>query len=179
MYRAYGTTVDEFLRSHPVTTPDYIKIDVDGIEHAILEGPRETFKAGSVKSVPVEVNENFSEQWRVQALRCAQRIPTLGIPSAMRGVVSLYDVTDDWIPIYDSSSVPGFYMAIGSSGNQFKNAPIAGAMMAHLIENVQSGHDHDEDALHFTGPHTGCDINIGFYSRKRKINPESSFSVLG
>jgi hypothetical protein len=74
MYRAYGTTVDEFLRSHPVTTPDYIKIDVDGIEHAILEGPRETFKAGSVKSVPVEVNENFSEQF----LACAEILTDCG-----------------------------------------------------------------------------------------------------
>ncbi|MGI9483836.1 MAG: NAD(P)/FAD-dependent oxidoreductase, partial [Hyphomicrobiales bacterium] len=128
---------------------------------------------------PDGYDENFSEQWRIQAMRCAQRIPELGIPSAMRGVVSLYDVTDDWIPIYDCSSVPGFYMAVGSSGNQFKNAPIAGAMMAHLIEKVQAGHDHDIDPLHFTGPYTGCDIDIGFYSRKREINPESSFSVLG
>ena len=128
---------------------------------------------------PDDYDDNFSEQWRIQALRAAQRVPTLGIPSAMRGVVSLYDVTDDWIPIYDCSSVPGFYMAVGSSGNQYKNAPIAGAMMAHLIEKVESGHDHDNDPLHFTGPHTGCDIDIGFFSRKRKINPESSFSVLG
>jgi sarcosine oxidase subunit beta len=128
---------------------------------------------------PDNFDENFSEQWRIQALRCAQRIPELGIPSAMKGVVSLYDVSEDWIPIYDSSSVPGYYMAIGSSGNQFKNAPIAGAMMAHLIEQVQAGHDHDAEPLHFTGPYTGCDIDIGFYSRNREINRESSFSVLG
>ncbi len=128
---------------------------------------------------PDDYDENFSEQWQVQALRCAQRIPAMGIPSEMRGVVSLYDVADDWIPIYDCSSVPGYYMAIGSSGNQFKNAPIAGAMMAHLIEKVQGGHDHDADPVHFTGPYTGCDIDLNFYSRKRKINKESSFSVLG
>ena len=53
-----------------------------------------------------------------------QRLPSLGIPSSVRGVTDLYDVTDDWIPIYDKSRVPGFYMAIGSSGNQFKNAPV-------------------------------------------------------
>ena len=28
------------------------------------------------------------------------------------------DVSDDWIPIYDQSSLPGYYMAIGTSGNQ-------------------------------------------------------------
>ena len=128
---------------------------------------------------PDDYDENFSEQWQIQALRCAQRMPELGIPSSMKGVVSLYDVADDWIPIYDASSVPGYYMAIGSSGNQFKNAPIAGAMMAHLIAEVQAGHDHDADPVHFIGPYTGVDIDIGFYSRKRTINKESSFSVLG
>ncbi len=128
---------------------------------------------------PDSYDENFSEQWQIQAIRCAQRIPDMGIPSSMKGVVSLYDVADDWIPIYDCSSVPGYYMAIGSSGNQFKNAPIAGAMMAHLIEKVQGGHNHDADPVHFSGPYTGLDIDLGFYSRKRKINKESSFSVLG
>ena len=28
----------------------------------------------------------------------------------------------------------GFYMAIGTSGNQYKNAPVVGAMMAELID---------------------------------------------
>ena len=55
----------------------------------------------------------------------------------MRGVVDLYDVTDDWIPIYDQSQLPGFYMAIGTSGNQFKNAPIVGEMMADIIEATE------------------------------------------
>ena len=34
----------------------------------------------------------------------------LSVSSKVKGVVSLYDVTDDWIPIYDKSSLPGFYM---------------------------------------------------------------------
>jgi hypothetical protein len=49
------------------------------------------------------------------------------------GVVELYDAATDWIPIYDKSSLPGFYMACGTSGNQYKNAPIAGRLMAALI----------------------------------------------
>ncbi len=68
------------------------------------------------------LDRDFTEQWQVQALRFAQRVPSLGIPSRMRGVVDLYDVTDDWIPIYDRSSLPGFYMACGTAGNQYKNA---------------------------------------------------------
>ncbi len=128
---------------------------------------------------PDNYDENFTEQWKIQAIRTAQRIPTLGIPSRMKGVVSLYDASDDWIPIYDKSCVPGFYMACGSSGNQFKNAPPAGAMMAELIEEVEAGRDHDAEPLQFHMKYTDRPINVGFYSRRRKVNPDSSFSVLG
>ena len=126
-----------------------------------------------------DYERNFTEQWRVQAMRYAQRVPSLGIPSAMRGVVDCYDVTEDWIPIYDKSSLPGFYMACGSSGNQYKNAPIAAKMMAALVEYCEAGNDHDSKPLTFRLPVIDRDTNVGFYSRKRQINPESSFSVLG
>ena len=46
----------------------------------------------------------------------------------------MYDVSDDWIPIYDKSSLPGYYMAIGTSGNQFKCTGPAGYLMASIIE---------------------------------------------
>jgi sarcosine oxidase, subunit beta len=94
-------------------------------------------------------------------------------------VVDLYDVADDWIPIYDKSDLPGFYMAVGTSGNQFKNAPVAGAMMAELIIACEQGRDHDRNPLPFRLERAGRTISIGFFSRRRQINPESSFSVLG
>jgi sarcosine oxidase subunit beta len=71
-------------------------------------------------------------------MRYAQRVPSLGIPSQTRGVVDLYDASTDWIPIYDKSSLPGFYMACGTSGNQYKNAAIAGKMMAALVGLLRS-----------------------------------------
>lgn len=126
-----------------------------------------------------EYDRNFTDQWTTQAMRYAQRVPSLGIPSNTRGVVDLYDASTDWIPIYDKSSLAGFYMACGTSGNQYKNAPIAGKMMAALIEYCEGGADHDVDPLMFTLPCIGREINVGFYSRKRAINEESSFSVLG
>lgn len=43
-------------------------------------------------------------------------------------------MSDDWIPIYDKSSLPGYYMAIGTSGNQFKCTGPAGYLMASIIE---------------------------------------------
>ena len=126
-----------------------------------------------------DYNREFTDQWTTQARRYGQRVPSLGIPSRMRGVVDLYDVTDDWIPIYDRSSLPGFYMAVGTSGNQFKNAPIAAKMMAALVEYCEAGNDHDAEPLQFRLPHVDRDVDVGFYSRRRAVNCESSFSVLG
>lgn len=128
---------------------------------------------------PDNYDRNFTEQWDHQAYRYAQRVPDLKVPRRMQGAVDLYDVSDDWIPIYDKSSLPGFYMAIGSSGNQYKNAPIAGKMMATLITYCEDGNDHDQSPLQFQLPYIGRSMDVGFYSRRREINPESSFSVLG
>ncbi len=124
-------------------------------------------------------DHDFTDQWTTQAMRYAQRVPSLGIPSKTRGVVDLYDASTDWIPIYDKSSLPGFYMACGTSGNQYKNAPIAGKMMAALIAYCEGGADHDAEPLQFELPYIKRSIDVGFYSRKRPINSESSFSVLG
>ncbi|WP_413720151.1 NAD(P)/FAD-dependent oxidoreductase [Silicimonas sp. MF1-12-2] len=122
---------------------------------------------------------DFTDQWTTQAMRYGQRVPSLGIPSRMRGVVDLYDASTDWIPIYDRSMLDGFYMACGTSGNQYKNAPIAGKLMAALIGHCENGGDHDAAPLQFELPYIGRTVDAGFYSRKRKINAESSFSVLG
>jgi sarcosine oxidase subunit beta len=126
-----------------------------------------------------DYDRNFTEQWRAQALRMAQRAPALQIPSRMRGVVDLYDVAQDWIPVYDRSSLPGYYMACGTSGNQYKNAAIAGKLMAALIDHCETGGDHDAQPLRFTMPMTGLKCDAGFFSRRRSLNSESSFSVLG
>jgi sarcosine oxidase subunit beta len=128
---------------------------------------------------PDNYNRDFTKQHTAQVLREAQRIEGLPIPRTPQGVVDLYDVSDDWIPIYDKSDLPGFYMAVGTSGNQYKNAPIAGILMAELIEKVEAGHDHDKDPVKFRMQHTGRICNIGFFSRLRKVNPDSSFSVIG
>jgi len=128
---------------------------------------------------PDGYNTDFTEQWTTQVMREAQRIPGLRIPNQPSGVVDLYDASDDWIPIYDKSDLPGFYMAVGTSGNQYKNAPVVGRLMAELIEACESGHDHDHDPVSFAMHYTGRTCDIGFYSRLREINPDSSFSVIG
>ncbi|EMY16542.1 methyltransferase FkbM domain protein [Leptospira weilii str. Ecochallenge] len=46
-----------------IPAPDYIKIDVDGIEHIILKGGKKILK--KVKEILVEVNEDFNEQYEM------------------------------------------------------------------------------------------------------------------
>lgn len=126
-----------------------------------------------------DFDRDFTDQWTTQALRYGQRVPSLGIPSRMRGVVDLYDASTDWIPIYDRSALPGFYMACGTSGNQYKNAPVAGRLMARLIDYCEGGADHDAAPMRFFMDHIGHGIDAGFFSRRRPVNTDSSFSVLG
>ena len=128
---------------------------------------------------PDDYNANFTRQWETQVMREAQRVKGLGIPGQPSGVVDLYDVSDDWLPIYDKSDLPGFYMAVGTSGNQFKNAPVAGRVMAELVEKVEAGRDHDADPVTVPLPRTRQVCNLGFFSRRRSANRESSMSVIG
>ena len=128
---------------------------------------------------PDDWDDSFTDQWKVQVYRQAQRYPTLPVTTPVRGVTALYDASDDWIPIYDKTDLPGFYVAIGTSGNQYKNAPVAGKLMAELIEKVEAGHDHDADPVQFHLENIDRTVSLGFYSRKRQINTESSMSVLG
>ncbi len=117
--------------------------------------------------------------WERQTLRLAKRLPGLVIPRRPQGVVGVYDVADDWIPVYDRTDLDGFYVAIGTSGNQFKNAPVAGHCLAELVTAVEDGHDHDADPLTVTARYTRVPLDLGTFSRNRAVNPDSTFTVQG
>jgi glycine/D-amino acid oxidase-like deaminating enzyme len=118
------------------------------------------------------------EVFESQTYRFARRFPAAQIPSTPVGVVGVYDVSSDWTPIYDKTNVPGFYVAIGTSGNQFKNAPGAGLIMAHLINQVENGADHDNQAVVYQCTKSKSAINLGTFSRKRARNLTSG-TVMG
>ncbi len=118
------------------------------------------------------------EVFESQTYRFARRFPAAQIPSTPVGVVGVYDVSSDWTPIYDKTDVPGFYVAIGTSGNQFKNAPGAGLIMAHLINQVENGADHDKNPVVYSCQKTNKEINLGTFSRKRARNTTSG-TVMG
>lgn len=64
-YEVEVTTVD--LMAKELGCPDYIKIDVDGHEDAIIAGGVNTLNDRTLKSVLVEVNNNYEKINRVMA----------------------------------------------------------------------------------------------------------------
>lgn len=135
---------------------------------------------------PDDYDAGFTEQWTVQAYRTAQRFPDLGISNTARGTVGIYDVSEDWIPIYDRSELNGFYLAMGTSGNQFKNAPLIGEIMAQIIEQdgycsdhvgrlksgVDGGHDTNPATLYLA--HIDRNVCLDFFSRNRQLQSTST-----
>jgi glycine/D-amino acid oxidase-like deaminating enzyme len=107
--------------------------------------------------------------FEAQVTRAARRFPELGVPGKPLGIASAYDVSDDWAPIYDRTERNGFFVAIGTSGNQFKNAPVVGTIMKRIIDGE----------THFTGTHTGLTVDLGSFSRLRQRNPDSTGTVMG
>ncbi|MDX6325746.1 MAG: hypothetical protein QOK15_2100 [Nocardioidaceae bacterium] len=117
--------------------------------------------------------------FEAQVMRAARRLPDLRVPTRPRGVVGVYDVADDWTPIYDRTSADGFFVAIGTSGNQFKNAPLVGHLMATLITEVGRGRDHDRDPVSLDLPRTRHRIGLGAFSRLRPVGTDAPRSVMG
>ncbi len=112
---------------------------------------------------PDTYSDQLSEQWTAQVYRAALRFPELALENQARGTVGLYDVSEDWIPIYDVTELAGYYVGIGTSGNQFKNAPLIGAIMKAIIE--ADNHDAEPAELHLA--HLDRTVSLDFYSRNR------------
>jgi sarcosine oxidase subunit beta len=89
------------------------------------------------------------------------------LPPKPRGVAGLYDVTDDWMPIFDRTDRPGVFVAIGTSGNQFKTAPVVGELMLDLITANFDGRDTDRESVITQLPRTGRRVDTSVFSRLR------------
>ena len=62
-YKIYGTSIDYLIKNNILKVPHYIKIDVDGIEHLIMKGALQCLSDVNVRSISIELNENFKEQY--------------------------------------------------------------------------------------------------------------------
>ncbi len=119
---------------------------------------------------PDNYSTSLTGQWTQQVYRAALRFPDLAIENTARGTVGLYDVSKDWIPIYDRTDLPGYFVAIGTSGNQFKNAPVIGDIMTRIITAE------DPDSVWLTLPNVQREVDLSFYSRLRE--PQNTKNVM-
>jgi len=58
---AYSISIDDMVATGSLPLPNYLKIDVDGIEHKVIAGARRTLTNPEVKSVIIELNTNLDE----------------------------------------------------------------------------------------------------------------------
>ena len=72
-FKTIGLSMDDAKMLLNIPQPDYIKMDVDGLEHLILKGGK--LILASVKGVLIEVNDDFHEQ----AAQCHQLLTHAGL----------------------------------------------------------------------------------------------------
>lgn len=58
---AFATTLDLLVQSGTVPAPHHIKVDVDGFEHKVIEGAKQTIAGPTLKSLLIEINQNLPE----------------------------------------------------------------------------------------------------------------------
>ena len=61
-YMLLGFSINYLIKNLNFEIPDYLKIDVDGLEHLILEGGNQFLNDEKIKSISIEINENYQEQ---------------------------------------------------------------------------------------------------------------------
>lgn len=59
-YQLLGLDMENAVNRLEIPKPDFIKMDVDGLEHFILKGGQGVLS--TVKSILIEVNDDFTEQ---------------------------------------------------------------------------------------------------------------------
>ena len=62
-YNLFGTSIDNLILNKIVKVPNYIKIDVDGIEHLILQGVENLLKNKHLKEFSIEMNPTYVKQY--------------------------------------------------------------------------------------------------------------------
>lgn len=72
-FTSLGITIDSVKRALAIPDPDYIKLDVDGIEHLILSGGPNIL--AGIKGILIEVNDAFNEQ----AQQCQNLLSQAGL----------------------------------------------------------------------------------------------------
>jgi len=72
-FQAIGLSMDDAVQKLEIPQPDYIKMDVDGLEHFILKGGLAVLR--DIKGILIEVNDDFHEQ----AEQCQKLLSEAGL----------------------------------------------------------------------------------------------------
>jgi hypothetical protein len=59
-FQTVGLSMDDAAHRLSIPRPDFVKMDVDGLEHFILKGGAGVL--GEIKGILIEVNDDFKEQ---------------------------------------------------------------------------------------------------------------------
>ena len=63
-YNLFGTNINFLLDNNILKIPNYIKIDVDGIEDLVLRGAKNLLKDNNLKELSIEMNPTNLEQYK-------------------------------------------------------------------------------------------------------------------
>jgi FkbM family methyltransferase len=94
-FQTIGLTMVDAVKKLGIPKPDFIKIDVDGIEHLILGAGFELLK--SVKSVLVEVNDDFEDL----ALGCQKILENAGLVLEKKLHSEMFDNSESYGRLYN------------------------------------------------------------------------------
>jgi len=72
-FKTIGLSMENAVQSLAIPVPDYIKMDVDGLEHFLLKGGQSILKV--IKGILIEVNDDFNEQ----AVQCRRLLSEAGL----------------------------------------------------------------------------------------------------
>ena len=59
-FQTVGVSMDDVAHKFEIPFPDYLKMDVDGLEHLILQGGGDALS--KIKGILIEINDTFTEQ---------------------------------------------------------------------------------------------------------------------
>ena len=86
-FQTFGMSMDQALDLLQLPIPDYIKMDVDGLEHFILKGGSKILS--QIRGILIEVNDNFKEQSET----CEQLLSKAGLTLIKKRHADMFEGT--------------------------------------------------------------------------------------
>ncbi len=96
-YRIFGTSIDNLVENEVIELPNYVKIDVDGIEDLILEGANKILSNETLKSLSIELNENYKDQYN----KIIRLMENFGFSLKQKKHDPIYDDNEKFSKVYN------------------------------------------------------------------------------